>query len=203
MLCRSNDIYPLFVDYGQEPVIEEHAAAQFVTRILRLRPLRVLHVELSLTFDEHEQATLSPYFIPHRNMILVALAENYAASIGATAVSLGFVADTDTRLFPDATSQFIEDANRFLMSTYQHQGTFAVLDGPVAGLHKRDLIEYGVANSFPCDVTYSCYHGGGRCGRCPSCSAVLKAFAEVKSGKSPELVEKIDAVNPYVVHVRR
>jgi 7-cyano-7-deazaguanine synthase len=196
MLAGEGELHPLFIDYGQAPLEEEFAAASEVTQILGLKQLSVKRAELELCRNA-DSSVLSPFFIAHRNLAFLALAENYAASVNAEIISFGFVADTDPHAFPDATDSFVKSANAFFDATYRGCAQWAKVEAPNIKLFKRDLIRCAVKLGFNCQSTYSCYRGGGRCGNCPSCVAVISAFEDAPKNQPSAIASAINRMNPY------
>jgi 7-cyano-7-deazaguanine synthase len=189
--------YPLFFDYGQEPVEEELEAARSISALLALQPLEVRRLDLSCQ-SQNKDKSLSPYFVPARNFAFVASAQNYAASVDADSIAVGFVADTDPALFPDATQSFVDSLNSTLMGMSASRRLISV-GAPISGLYKKDLLKEALRRAFPVNLTYSCYHKGGRCGRCPSCLSIIAAFGAAIRELSPSEAQELQRLNRYEV----
>lgn len=200
MLSHNSILFPLFFDYNQPSKKEELNAAKQVVDLLDIQPLTILKIpDLILHFKSNENKSVaSSYYIPHRNLIFATLAQNFASSVGAAYITFGFVADTDPNIFPDATNGFADSLNQCLQNIYKHAGDMAFIEAPNARKYKRDLIRYAAHIKFPCQITYSCYFGGNRCGECPACVAVKSAFLEAQDGQPNKIVSILENMNPYL-----
>lgn len=195
VLRRSHDVFPLFVDYGQEAAMPEQDAARNVSRHLGLAPLEV--ARMPCWQRTSGMGGLSPFFMPHRNLMFSAIALNYAAHVHADGVALGFVADTDSALFPDATGDSAKRLSAALRQIYGRADNWEPVVAPVSHRFKSDLIVDAIDESFPLELTYSCYRAA-RCSKCPACVAVRGAFSEAARLVVPERRALVEAHNPYM-----
>lgn len=185
------EIVPLFFDYGQSPLLEERRAARAVASTLGLEP----PIELSLP-NIPRLSGLGESFFACRNLIFAAHASAIASSIGSARVLLGFVADTDPTLYPDATPGFCKKATELIHLTLGSAGNVGIY-APFANVHKAELVVEAMTMGFDTRVTYSCYHAGGRCGECSSCRAAINAFDRAASIAPTRLRPQVLNANPY------
>ena len=193
LLRRSHRVLPIYFDYGQPAAGEELRAALAVSSRLALASLEV--AKMPCWTHTPGEVTLSPFFVPHRNLMMGALALNYAAHVKAETVAFGFVADTNPHLFPDATKLFAERLNSALCADTL-RGKSSPIAAPVARFYKRDLILAALENDVPLELTYSCYEAR-RCSRCPACVAVTTAFAEAEGSIDVDRRGLLERRNPY------
>ena len=111
-----------------------------------------------------------PRVVPNRNMMLVAGAIHYAASMGCTEVWIGPTAD-DQENYADCRPEWVESANR--MASFWGISVVA----PFVGKYKREVV--ALARQLGVDIasTWSCYQPSGLepCGGCNAC--VLRSSA--------------------------
>lgn len=117
-----------------------------------------------------------PTYVPNRNMIFLALAAAYAETVGADTVYYG-AQRHDIYGYWDTTPSFLERLN----AVFELNRKSALrLDAPFVALSKADILRKGFALGVDYAHTWSCYAGGDKaCGRCPTCTERLTAYAEV------------------------
>lgn len=197
VLTRGSDqIYPVFFDYGQPCAPEELAAATAVVRACRLNPLEVIELRGIRGVPPTDVNDPASWVVPSRNLLFAANAQWYATMIEADVITFGFVADTNVAIFTDASYEFVEHLNRFGVA--HGAGRWTPIDAPVIKWHKRELVLEGIRRRFPLNLTYSCYRGGPRCRECPSCVMVMRAFDDVAVANL-DIASDVQRLNPYAV----
>lgn len=162
-------VHPLFIDYGQRARQKEWDTCQRVHAQLGLpAPTRmdlsgfgrvILSGLTSGDMDVKEDA-----FTPGRNLLFLLMGSAYAYQAGASAVSVGLLAERFS-LFPDQRSEFIEQAERAIEAAL---GCRIRVVTPLAEFSKADVVK--LAQEKGITGTYSCHAGGSQpCGQCISC----------------------------------
>lgn len=162
-------VHPLFIDYGQRAGQKEWDTCQRVHAQLGLpAPTRmdlsgfgrvIFSGLTSGDMDVKENA-----FTPGRNLLFLLMGSAYAYQAGASAVSVGLLAERFS-LFPDQRSEFIEQAERAIESAL---GCRIRVVTPLAEFSKADVVK--LAQEKGITGTYSCHAGGNQpCGQCISC----------------------------------
>ena len=162
-LSLGRNVTALNFQYGQRHA-QELVAARLVANHYRV-PLQVVEVPLRLGASllapqpaGTQQPNVSPYFVPGRNLALIALADNVASDVGAAELWLGFNAD-DHAGFPDCRVEFVEMLQCLVDST---------LRTPLIDLKKGAVVAEARRLAVPLDLTSSCYEGAA-CGACDAC----------------------------------
>ncbi len=118
---------------------------------------------------------VAPTYVPGRNIVMIAVAAQYAEALGAEAVYCGVNA-MDYSGYPDCRPQFIE-----VMRKAIGFGTVAHIDlrTPLIQLSKSDIIFEGTRLGVDYSITHSCYSPieGLACGECDSCAIRRNGFA--------------------------
>lgn len=121
-----------------------------------------------------------PRLVPHRNLIMLAHALNWAEAIGASQVHYGAVRD-DAPDYPDCRPRFVLDLNHTLSAWDPPSLTSAWHPQVVAPLiytRKVDVVAEAAALGI-LPLCWSCYSPTGRsepCGTCNSCVSRGAAF---------------------------
>lgn len=112
-------------------------------------------------------------YVPHRNMILLALAAAYAEAQGVADIFYG-AQQQDRYGYWDCTPEFLDRMNAVLsLNRRQAVG----LQAPFIRMSKRDIIETGHTLGVDYSHTWTCYRGKSKaCGTCPACGERLAAF---------------------------
>ncbi len=184
-------LYPLFIDYGQLSADKEWEACQRLHDEFRLP--RVIRMDLSgfgkiipsgLTnskFRVNEDA-----FLPGRNLLLVLTGAAHAFSVQANNVAIGLL-NPGTRLFPDQTKEFAQEAERIIEMTTDRR--IRVLT-PLIEFTKTDIL--AMARERGIKHTYSCHAGGNEpCGACIACLEIVDA----KEGNSHGWISSRKRIN--------
>lgn len=113
-------------------------------------------------------------YVPHRNLILLALAAAYAEARRIRDVFYG--AQTQDRYgYWDCTLDFLERLNATLALNRRRAVT---IHAPFLALRKRETLALGLELGADFAHTWSCYRGGAApCGACPACVERAAAFA--------------------------
>lgn len=120
-------------------------------------------------------------YVPARNLIFLSYALGYAEVIGADHIFIGVNA-LDYSGYPDCRPEFIELFQN--LADYSTKASVAdkrriQIETPLIQLSKKQIVELGVSQAAPLELTTSCYRGGEEaCGSCDSCLLRLKGFAE-------------------------
>lgn len=121
-------------------------------------------------------------FIPGFKMLFNVASLAYAQRVGASRVWIGNMGDN---VFPDESSEFIDDTNTLYNRTYSMETNQKVyVQTPFAGLTKAEVIQYGHSINVDLADTVSCgderLAGGFNCGSltCPWCQKRKQGFLE-------------------------
>lgn len=116
-----------------------------------------------------------PTYVPHRNLILLALAAAYAEANGIGSVYYG-AQTQDAYGYWDCTGEFVLRLNAVLAL---NRGRAVAIRAPFAGWRKAEVVRAGLALGVDYGHTWTCYRGQSEpCGRCPSCDERAAAFRE-------------------------
>jgi 7-cyano-7-deazaguanine synthase len=108
-------------------------------------------------------------FTPGRNMLFLLMGSALAYQLGASAVSIGLLAEQFS-LFPDQRAEFVIHAERAVEAAL---GRKIRVVTPLAEFSKAEVIR--LAQEKGITGTYSCHEGGEHpCGRCISCLEVVQ-----------------------------
>ena len=179
---RLHSVFSVF--YGQPAAMwEQHAAMRWA----ELRAVRrvVATIELpGVAAMERGAGMVGPRVAPGRNLVLVAHAVAYAASVSASEVWIGCNAD-DYADYPDCRGDFVS-AMSFAGSAYGVR-----VRAPLASYTKRGVVALAMELGVDIDATWSCYEPGRSvkpCGTCNACVLRQSAIAAVKE-RGAALVE--------------
>lgn len=179
----------LFVDYGQPAAAEERAAALLLCAEVGC-DLRSIAVPMLLgemiDFPGHPGARV----VPHRNLLLIGYALQWATSICASAVWFGATLDDEAE-YIDCRGTFVGGLNAALNAAPgfrpgsepdgREPARYAgpVVAAPFVWWSKPRVVEYARRAGVPLGLAWSCYtpREGGPCGSCNSCTARASAMA--------------------------
>lgn len=162
----------LFVDYGQRAAAREQAAARAQASAARVTLARL---DLSAVGEAFRLGRARRYHVPlpHRNLVLAALAVSYAVRTGAQAIVLGINRD-DTTAYPSASTHFVQQLAAIARDLDRIR-----IDTPLLDLSKREVVLRGLELGVDFSRTYSCLLGRAlHCGRCPQCVKRKAAFRD-------------------------
>ena len=194
LAARDFDVYAVHFSYGQRTEARELKSAQEMSRILGLRELMHLKIDLfrkiggsALTdpgiavpdapVEESNIGTEVPVtYVPFRNAHFLSAAVSWAEVLGANKVFIGAV-EQDSSGYPDCRPAYYDAFNELIrMGT--KDGDIEVIT-PLIHLKKSEIVRLGVELGAPLHVSWSCYSGETEaCGVCESCVLRLRAFSE-------------------------
>jgi 7-cyano-7-deazaguanine synthase len=178
-----HDVVSLGIDYGQRLSIEMTFAAQQCERYkIRREVIKVNWQKpernIPLNRDVVEmRRTVSPAFLPGRNIVFLSLGHAHAAGMGADELHIGLNC-VDFSGYPDCTVEFYESYRRMLQIGSPNG---PALEAPLLNLGKREIAERARALGLGPNDTWSCYRPQIRdgsvapCGECDACR--LHTFA--------------------------
>lgn len=155
----------LWIDYGQPAGREEGDAARNLAAALDF-PLHVARVTFAgLGHMIDRSGDKGPRVVPGRNAVLVALAVNYAVTIGASAVWLGATKD-DAASYPDCRLAFVA-----ALSDAMHLAIGVRVAAPFSTRTKREVATLAADSGLDPRLTWSCYcpRAGEPCDTCDAC----------------------------------
>jgi 7-cyano-7-deazaguanine synthase len=194
LAARDHEAYALHFSYGQRTEARELAAAQEMARLLGIRELLHLKIDLfrliggsaltdlSIAVPEAAEdetsigAQVPVTYVPFRNAHFLSAAVSWAEVLGAEIVLIGAV-EQDSSGYPDCRPAYYDAFNQ-LIRTGTKEGVIRV-ETPLIHLRKSEIVRLGVELSAPFHVSWSCYSGETEaCGLCESCVLRLRAFRE-------------------------
>lgn len=198
-LTNYDKVYALAIDYGQRNIRELSGAEDYITNYIlkssfaeKLKysrlplPVRLLSFSSALTNDEIEVPKMREVigdpqnnaYVPNRNMIFLSLAVGMAESVGANHVLYGAAKADDTSGFWDCTPDFRNYLNTILSLNRRN---LIEIKTPLIDKTKKQIIEYGIELGVEFGWTRTCYtEHEASCGECPSCSARIAGFMQLK-----------------------
>lgn len=185
---EAESVQPIYVSVGLAWEEEELAAAERLidsgTLGDAVRPLVSLHFDMRDVYSEGHWAVRGEppaadtpdedVYLDGRNVVLLAKAAVYMASVGIHRIFIGPLAGNP---FPDARPEFFSAMAHALalgLDSAVH------IEAPFLGVRKVDVIRLGLSLGVPLDLTLSCMQPreGIHCGRCSKCRERRDAFAE-------------------------
>src|SRR5271156_1021479 len=194
LAARDFEVYAVHFSYGQRTEGRELRSARDVARIVGVREL--LHLEIDLfrriggsaltdaaiavpvaSADETTIGTEVPVtYVPFRNAHFLSAAVSWAEVLGARTVFIGAV-EQDSSGYPDCRPAYYEAFNE-LIKRGTKDGDIRVVT-PLISMRKSEIVRLGVELGAPFHVSWSCYSGETEaCGVCESCVLRLRAFRE-------------------------
>lgn len=184
-LDQGYEVRALTLDYHARAEVEQAATAAVARAmgvpeptVVALPDLREV-ADLPTPLPPHLRSA-EPSYVPHRNLVLYALAAHHAERWGARWI-VGGHHDGDPAAFPDAAPAFFDDLNRLIAVGRWGDPTAApTVVNPLEGLTKPEVVKKGLALKVPLELTWSCEDVGPRpCGVCRSCRERRDAFQTV------------------------
>jgi 7-cyano-7-deazaguanine synthase len=193
LAARDFEVYAIHFSYGQRTEARELRSAQEVARLLGVRELLHLKIDLfrriggsALTdhsiavpaaVDEAAIGNEVPVtYVPFRNAHFLSAAVSWAEVLGAKTVFIGAV-EQDSSGYPDCRPAYYDAFNQ-LIKMGTKDGEIRVVT-PLIAMRKNEIVRLGVELGAPFHVSWSCYSGETEaCGECESCVLRLRAFRE-------------------------
>ncbi len=193
LAAKDYEVYALHFSYGQRTEARELQSAEAVARIVGVRELLPLKMDLfrkiggsALTDasiavpaagDEASIGLEVPVtYVPFRNAHFLSAAVSWAEVLGAKTVFIGAV-EQDSSGYPDCRPAYYDAFNK-LIETGTKEGDIRIVT-PLIELRKSEIVRLGVELGAPFHVSWSCYSGETvACGVCESCVLRLRAFRE-------------------------
>lgn len=190
---RKFTLFALTFVYGQRHDIEVEFAKK-IANFLSVTSHEIIHLPDCLfkssslirasgkaILNNHTD-TIPATYVPARNIVFLSMALAYAETINASHIFIGVNA-VDYSGYPDCRPEFIEAFQNVI-----HIGTKSGINGnpiiietPLIGLTKGEIITLGVSLGMDYSLTSSCYNpakDGSPCGVCDSCRIRQKGFLE-------------------------
>lgn len=123
--------------------------------------------------------SIAPTFVPHRNIVMIAVAANAVAgedALVAGAAAGGVVGGWhgEDVSYPDCSARFLKATEKAL--TIGGARKFHIWR-PLVHYHKATIVEMAYTLDVPIELTWSCYRGEEKqCGRCDACLQRINAF---------------------------
>lgn len=163
--CR---VHCLLFDYRQRHVQEIDFAKLHCKRL----NVQWTRVELPMLLGSKLTDGQGSVVVPFRNPIMLSVAVNFAASIGADSVTIGCNAD-DAEMFPDCRWAAMDALNHAIKIA----GYSVEICAPYVNQKKWWIARLGSDLKVPMFETWSCYEGGLEpCGKCLACEKRSEAL---------------------------
>jgi 7-cyano-7-deazaguanine synthase len=196
LAARDYEVYAVHFSYGQRTETRELRSAEEVARIVGVRELLHLKIDLfrriggsALTdvtiavpdapVDEASIGTggeVPVTYVPFRNAHFLSAAVSWAEVLGARTVFIGAV-EQDSSGYPDCRPAYYDAFNQ-LIKMGTKEGDIRVVT-PLIAMRKSEIVRLGVELGAPFHVSWSCYSNETEaCGVCESCALRLRAFRE-------------------------
>src|SRR5271163_3490012 len=195
LAARDYEVYAVHFSYGQRTEARELGSAQEMSRLLGVRELLHLKIDLfrriggsaltdhaiavpTASANEAEIGSEIPVtYVPFRNAHFLSAAVSWAEVIGATAIFVGAVAE-DSSGYPDCRPEYYR-AFEALIREGTRPETHIKIVAPVIGMKKSEIVRRGAELGAPLERTWSCYQFDDEaCGTCDSCRLRIRAFEE-------------------------
>jgi 7-cyano-7-deazaguanine synthase len=193
LAAQDYEVYAIHFSYGQRTEARELRSAQQVARLVGVRELLHLKIDLfrriggsaltdhtiavPLAADEAAIGSEVPVtYVPFRNAHFLSAAVSWAEVLGAKTVFIGAV-EQDSSGYPDCRPAYY-DAFNALIAKGTKEGDIRVVT-PLIEMRKSEIVRLGVELGAPLHVSWSCYSGeAAACGVCESCALRLRAFRQ-------------------------
>jgi 7-cyano-7-deazaguanine synthase len=194
LASRDYEVYAVHFSYGQRTEARELRSAQEVARLVGVRELLHLKIDLfrriggsaltdhaiavpAASANEAEIGSEVPVtYVPFRNAHFLSAAVSWAEVLGAKTVFIGAV-EQDSSGYPDCRPAYYDAFNQ-LIKMGTKEGEIRVVT-PLIAMRKNEIVRLGVELGAPFHVSWSCYSGETEaCGVCESCVLRLRAFRE-------------------------
>jgi 7-cyano-7-deazaguanine synthase len=199
LAARDYEVYAIHFSYGQRTEARELKSAQEVARLVGVRELLPLKIDLfrriggsaltdpaiAVPEASANEATangsrtgseIPVTYVPFRNAHFLSAAVSWAEVLGAKTVFIGAV-EQDSSGYPDCRPAYYDAFNQLIrMGTKEGE---IRIETPLIAMRKKEIVRLGVELGAPFHVSWSCYSGETEaCGVCESCVLRLRAFRE-------------------------
>lgn len=184
---RGYRIHLLHFSYGQRAQLPEYRAASKIAKhlgaqLIRLkldfmREFRSALIQPEIPLDSQVYRSVPATWVPARNAIFLSIAAGLAESLEADAIFVGFNAQ-EARSYPDNTLEFVSAFNWMLRWGAPTRSIQVI--APLVELEKPQIVELGLREQAPLELTWSCYLGDYyplHCGECASCRNRKQGFS--------------------------
>jgi 7-cyano-7-deazaguanine synthase len=199
-IAQGDDITLLHLKYQAKAEINEEAAIRMLATKINQRlgypvdngvgvvflstDFFQLHATSALTDPTREitkgvaGAEFAHEWVPARNTVMMALAMAYAEAHDFDVIAIGSNQEESCGGYPDNEQEFVNrlrDLAPMAVKPY-HQ---LVLSDPLGGRMKHEIVQMGMSEGMPFEVTWSCYthdYDGEHCGNCGPCIMRQRAF---------------------------
>jgi 7-cyano-7-deazaguanine synthase len=194
LAARDYETYAIHFSYGQRTEARELKSAEAVARIVGVRELLPLKMDLfrriggsaltdpaisvpAASANEAEIGSEVPVtYVPFRNAHFLSAAVSWAEVLGARTIIIGAV-EQDSSGYPDCRPAYYDAFNQ-LIKTGTKEGDIRI-ETPLIAMRKNEIVRLGVELGAPFHVSWSCYSSETEaCGVCESCVLRLRAFRE-------------------------
>jgi 7-cyano-7-deazaguanine synthase len=194
LAARDYEVYAVHFSYGQRTEARELRSAHEVARLLSVRELLPLKIDLfrriggsaltdhaiavpEASANEAEIGSEIPVtYVPFRNAHFLSAAVSWAEVLGAKTVFIGAV-EQDSSGYPDCRPAYYDAFNQLIRMGTKDGGIR--VETPLIAMRKKEIVRLGVELGAPFHVSWSCYSGETEaCGVCESCVLRLRAFRE-------------------------
>jgi 7-cyano-7-deazaguanine synthase len=176
-----DEIYTMNVVYTQTYDSEAEASKKLATEAQVKEHLSVylpFFKDIENRYLPEPSSTISPAYLPARNVIFYGIAAAYAETLGAGKIVFGSNAD-DVKELPDARPRFIRLMNELvkLGTRAGREGRLIEIVNPLIELTKTDVLKLAIKLKVPLQLTWSCYENAKTpCGKCRGCRMRSAAF---------------------------
>ena len=157
----------LHFSYMQPAALHEFSVASEWAHTNNVYLVRVIKQLYGTEAMNAESGEPGPRVIPGRNLIMLSLAINYAASVGVKEVWYGPTRD-DWEDYPDCRPEFVEQ-----LCNLANEDVGVKVIAPLLQLTKKEVMARAIELGVNIDETWSCYAPdpmtGEPCGSCNSC----------------------------------
>lgn len=124
--------------------------------------------------DLHRSGIPTSY-VPFRNAHLLSIAVSWGEVLQASRIFIGAV-EEDSSGYPDCRREFYDAFNAVIAAGTKPE-TRLLIETPVIGMKKSEIVLKGVELGAPLGLTWSCYQREDlACGVCDSCALRLRGF---------------------------
>ena len=175
-LAAGAEVYPIYVRCGfawEEMELDGLRSFLNALHNPNVMPITALSAPTAVLYGDHWSVTGARVpaaeepdkntYLPGRNILLIALAAIWGSTHGVSRIAIGSLGGNP---FPDATPEFFESFARALSMGLGHN---VLIEAPLRGLHKDDLIRH--FKDLPLELTLTCMapRGALHCGQCNKC----------------------------------